>query len=180
MLRIGLMGGLRCHIPFHYAARLPRTLSAYSKKLDLSPLSRSNSTPDILRDVLTAQCYDLCKETSLTHAKGLSNDWGNEIYIKREDQQATFSFNIRGAANRISSLSTAESSRGVVAVGAGGHAMGVAHVARENGIKATIVTPLTTSPARLRMMEALGGENLEVSGDSGLDLHGQGWGLRTL
>ena len=60
-----------------------------------------------LRGVLDAQgtVYDIAKETSLTYASGLSQLLENHIYIKREDEQPVHSFKIRGAYNKLFSLS---------------------------------------------------------------------------
>ena len=66
--------------------------------------------------------YDVCKETSLDYAPTLSKMLGNEVFIKREDQQPVFSFKLRGAFNKIASLSQEERDCGIVACSAGNHA----------------------------------------------------------
>ena len=74
----------------------------------------------------------------------LSNRLGNEVYLKREDQQPIFSFKIRGAYNKIRSLSQEEKDKGVICVSAGNHGQGIALSAKKLGIKAKVVMPLTT------------------------------------
>ena len=64
-----------------------------------------------------------------------------QIFIKPENLQPVGSFKLRGAYNKISSLSAEERKRGVVAHSSGNHAQGVAFAARALGVKATIVMP---------------------------------------
>jgi threonine dehydratase len=71
---------------------------------------------------------------------------GGQLYLKPENLQAVGSFKIRGASNRLLSLSAEERSRGVIAYSSGNHAQGVARAAQRLGIKAVIVMP-TNSPA---------------------------------
>jgi len=66
-----------------------------------------------------------------------------EVYIKCESLQMTGSFKIRGALNRVRTLTDAEKKRGVIASSAGNHAQGVALSAKLYNIPATIVMPQT-------------------------------------
>ena len=76
-----------------------------------------------------------------TQAPTLSAKLANTILIKREDLQPVFSFKIRGAHNKIASLSREQVARGIVACSAGNHAQGVALSATNLGIDAVIVMP---------------------------------------
>lgn len=71
----------------------------------------------------------------------LSHEIGATAHVKAESLQRSGSFKIRGAYNKISSLTAEEKARGVVTGSAGNHAQGVAMAARLHGIKATIVFP---------------------------------------
>ena len=71
---------------------------------------------------------------------------GAQLYLKAESLQTVGSFKIRGASNRLLSLSPEERSRGVIAYSSGNHAQGVARAAQRLGIRAVIVMP-TNSPA---------------------------------
>ncbi len=84
------------------------------------------------------------KKTPLIYSDLFSDTSGNEIYIKPENLQKTGAFKIRGAYNKIAQLSDEEKSKGLVTSSAGNHAQGVAYAARELGVKATIVMPVTT------------------------------------
>jgi len=95
------------------------------KDENTSPLPNE---PDYLKLILTANVYsgNVVKETPLFKAVNLSNRVDNNILLKREDLQDVFSFKIRGAYNKILSLSEAEKKKGVIACSAGNHAQGVA------------------------------------------------------
>src|SRR5215831_14007923 len=80
------------------------------------------------------------------------------ILIKPENLQPIGSFKLRGAYNKISSLSADERARGVVAHSSGNHAQGVAFAARALGVKATIVMPSTAPKVKLEATRALGAE----------------------
>ncbi|KNC71001.1 hypothetical protein SARC_16468, partial [Sphaeroforma arctica JP610] len=61
--------------------------------------------------VLTARVYDVCKETPLDLAEGMSERFNNTILLKREDLQKVFSFKLRGAYNKIANLTAEEKQR---------------------------------------------------------------------
>ncbi|MBZ5507412.1 MAG: threonine/serine dehydratase [Acidobacteriia bacterium] len=81
-----------------------------------------------------------------------------QIFIKPENLQPIGSFKLRGAYNKISSLTPEERARGVVAHSSGNHAQGVAFAARALGVKATIVMPGTAPKVKLDATRALGAE----------------------
>jgi threonine dehydratase len=80
-----------------------------------------------------------------------------EIWLKLESLQPIGSFKLRGAANAILSAPRAELAAGVVTTSTGNMAQGVAWMARELDIPATIVVPDNASPAKLAAVERLGG-----------------------
>jgi threonine dehydratase len=85
-----------------------------------------------------------------------------EIWLKLENLQPIGSFKLRGAANAILSASRAELANGVVTTSTGNMAQGVAWMARELGVPATIVVPDNASPAKLAAVERLGGRIVRV------------------
>jgi threonine dehydratase len=106
----------------------------------------------LLRGVAVRTPLVLCK---------LPNDGqmnARQIYIKPENLQPIGSFKLRGAYNKISSLTPDERKRGVVAHSSGNHAQGVAYAARALGVKATIVMPRTGPQVKLDATRALGAE----------------------
>ena len=118
----------------------------------------------ILRAILTSRVYEVARETTLDMASRLSKRLENTIWLKREDQQPVFSFKIRGAYNRIASLSHAERAAGVITASAGNHAQGVALSAKHLGIRAVIVMPKTTPDIKVEAVRALDAE-VVLTGD---------------
>jgi threonine dehydratase len=90
------------------------------------------------------------ERTPMSHSRTLSKITGAEVWIKFENLQFTASFKERGALNKLSNLTDAEKSAGVVAMSAGNHAQGVAYHARRLDIPATIVMPKTTPFTKVR------------------------------
>ncbi len=87
---------------------------------------------------------DIVVQTPLAYAPYLSEHSGCEIYLKKENLQITGAFKIRGAYNKIASLSDAERACGVIAASAGNHAQGVAFSASKFDTRAVIVMPEST------------------------------------
>lgn len=113
---------------------------------------------DYLRKILLAPVYEVAKETDLTELTKLSARLGNQIYLKREDQQPVHSFKLRGAYNKLANLPEQQSQNGVVAASAGNHAQGMALAASKLGIQATIFMPITTPDIKVDNVRRLGAE----------------------
>ena len=96
--------------------------------------------------------------TPMLPAPRLSELTGARVHVKYENLQVTNSFKDRGAFVKLSSLSTAERARGVIAMSAGNHAQAVAYHARRLGIKATIVMPETTPFVKVEATRAHGAD----------------------
>jgi threonine dehydratase len=88
-----------------------------------------------------------------------------EIYLKLETLQPIGSFKIRGAANAIRSAPESARAQGLVTASAGNMAQGVAWVARELGLPATIAVPEHAPEAKLAAIERLGGRVLKLPYD---------------
>ena len=130
----------------------------------LTPKARHTAAAYLQR-ILTARVYDVAKETALEPARSLSRRLGNQVLLKREDQQAVFSFKLRGAYNKMVRLSAAELARGVICASAGNHAQGVALAAKRLGTHAVVVMPVTTPRLKVDAVAALGAE-VVLFGDS--------------
>ena len=118
-----------------------------------------------LRAILTAPVYDVAQRTALEPARRLSARLGENVLLKREDQQPVFSFKLRGAYTRLARLTPEERTRGVLAVSAGNHAQGVALGAKHLGLDAVIVMPATTPKIKYASVQALGARAV-LHGDS--------------
>ncbi|MFP3493123.1 threonine ammonia-lyase, biosynthetic [Pseudomonas sp. SIMBA_059] len=111
-----------------------------------------------VKKILAAPVYDLAVRTPLQAAPALSALLGNQVLLKREDLQPTFSFKIRGAYNRLVQLTAEQKARGVVTASAGNHAQGVALAARELGIRPRIVMPCTTPELKVLGVRSRGAD----------------------
>ncbi|NOQ64891.1 MAG: threonine ammonia-lyase, biosynthetic [Methyloprofundus sp.] len=109
-----------------------------------------------IEKILRAKVYELAGESPLDFAPALSKRYQNQIFLKREDLQSVFSFKLRGAYNKIASLSESARQHGVIAASAGNHAQGVALSAKKLGIKSLIVMPITTPEIKVNAVRALG------------------------
>ena len=89
---------------------------------------------------------------------------GCDLYLKPENLQVTGSFKVRGAYYKISQLSDAEKSAGVIACSAGNHAQGVALAARENHIQATICIPAGAPIQKVEATKSYGADVVLLKG----------------
>ena len=101
-------------------------------------------------------------KTPLQHNKRLSDLYGADIYLKREDLQEVRSYKIRGAYNLMASLTTSEKAKGVVTASAGNHAQGVAKSASLLKIKATIFMPVVTPLQKIDKVKHFGKEWINI------------------
>ena len=96
--------------------------------------------------------------TPLFHSRTFSDLAGCEVYLKAENLQRTGSFKIRGATNKIRSLTPEEGNRGIITASSGNHGQAVAFAARSCGYKATVIMPEGGSPAKAESIRAYGAE----------------------
>lgn len=113
-----------------------------------------------LDDVLDARerVAEVARHTPLEYSHSFSEMTGAEVYPKLETFQRTGSFKIRGAINRIVTLSDAEQSAGVVTASAGNHAQGVALAATRAGVDAVVVMPEHAPIAKVKATRGYGAE----------------------
>ena len=101
---------------------------------------------------------DVVVDTPFSFAPHLSSIAGCDVYLKKENLQVTGAFKIRGAYNKIASLSDEQRACGVVAASAGNHAQGVALSALKFGIRAVIVMPESTPLTKINGVKHYGAE----------------------
>ena len=97
-------------------------------------------------------------ETPLAYAPYLSEITDTNVFLKKENLQVTGAFKIRGAYNKIASLTHEQRVCGVVAASAGNHAQGVALSAQKFAIKAFIVMPESTPLTKINGVKHYGAE----------------------
>lgn len=105
----------------------------------------------------------IVEETPVYVSETFSRLCGRQVRLKAENLQRTGSFKIRGAVNKLATLSPAEREAGVVAASAGNHGQAVAWAARELGIRARIYVPLDAPMAKVEACRNYGAET-ELSG----------------
>jgi threonine dehydratase len=91
----------------------------------------------------------IAEETPIYLSETFSRRCGREVRLKAENLQRTGSFKVRGAVNKLSTLSAEERAAGVVAASAGNHGQAVAWAARELGVPATIYVPIDAPMAKV-------------------------------
>jgi threonine dehydratase len=101
-------------------------------------------------------------KTPLQYHRKLSEKFGCEVYLKREDLQVVRSYKIRGAYNLISSLDEEQRNRGVVCASAGNHAQGVALSCKLLNIKGVIYMPAITPKQKINQVKMFGNSHIEV------------------
>ncbi|MFC3032951.1 threonine ammonia-lyase, biosynthetic [Pseudoalteromonas fenneropenaei] len=110
---------------------------------------------DYFRAIIQANMEPLARVTEVSEMAALSEQLGNQVWLKREDQQPVYSFKLRGAYNKLRQLPAGSH---VVTASAGNHAQGVALSAAHLGHQATIVMPVTTPEIKVNAVRKLGGQ----------------------
>ncbi|MEA2073689.1 MAG: threonine ammonia-lyase [Campylobacterota bacterium] len=101
---------------------------------------------------------DVVVQTPLAYAPYLSEISDADVYLKKENLQVTGAFKIRGAYNKVASLSAEQRACGVIAASAGNHAQGVALSASKFDARAVIVMPESTPLTKVNGVKYFGAE----------------------
>lgn len=99
-------------------------------------------------------------ETPILDSPELSDCTGAHVWLKLENLQVTGSFKVRGAANKMLTLSKAEAERGVVTCSSGNHGRAVAYVADLLDITAVVCVPEWVDPTKLEAIRRHGAETV--------------------
>ena len=125
--------------------------------------------PDLDNIYLAAErLQGVAVHTPLMHNLNLSECYGANIYLKREDLQVVRSYKIRGAYNKMATLSKEQLAKGVVCASAGNHAQGLAYACRKLEVNGTIFMPTTTPAQKIKQVGMFGKEfvKIELVGDT--------------
>jgi threonine dehydratase len=106
----------------------------------------------------------IAEETPIYLSETFSRRVGREVRLKAENLQRTGAFKVRGAVNKLTTLSPEERAAGVVAASAGNHGQAVAWAARQLGIRATIFVPVTAPMAKIEACRNYGAAT-EMAGE---------------
>ena len=104
-------------------------------------------------------------ETPIERIEGLVPNIGTELFFKLENLQTTGSFKLRGAGNKLLSLSPDQAAQGVIAASNGNHGLGVAAAARRAGITAEVYVSKHVSPSKVRRIEEHGAHIKRIGND---------------
>ncbi len=106
---------------------------------------------------------DLFAPTPLQRNEHLSNRYGADIWLKREDLTPVRSYKIRGAMNAMRKVIAKHPDQGLfVCASAGNHAQGVAFASRHFGVKGVIFMPVTTPQQKIDKTRVFGGDSIEI------------------
>lgn len=105
---------------------------------------------------------EVVEQTPLSKSNTYSKKFDATVLLKREDLQMVRSYKIRGAYNKISSLSQEDRARGVVCASAGNHAQGLAMSCEILGIQGTIYMPSPTPKQKVEQTQMFGGKHTEI------------------
>ena len=105
---------------------------------------------------------EILEPTPFMKNNNLSDIYDAEIYLKREDLQMVRSYKIRGAYNKIRSLSAESLENGIVCASAGNHAQGVAFSCSKLKIMGSIFMPVTTPKQKIEQVRMFGREFIEI------------------
>ena len=127
----------------------------------------TQKTAPTLADIQEARrrLRGIAEETPIYLSETFSRRCGREVRLKAENLQRTGAFKIRGAVNRLATLSPEERAAGVVAASAGNHGQAVAWAARELGVRARIFVPVTAPMAKIEACRNYGAETEMVGAD---------------
>lgn len=101
-------------------------------------------------------------KTPLEYNERLSKKHRCNIFLKREDKQLVRSFKIRGAFNKINSLSENKKENGIVCASAGNHAQGVAYTCKNLEIKGDIFLPIKTPIQKINRIKTFSNGNCDI------------------
>jgi threonine dehydratase len=113
-----------------------------------------------IEDVLAARdrVAETSRHTPLVYSHTFSAMTGADVHVKQEMLQRTGAFKIRGATNRIATLTDAQREKGVVTASAGNHAQGVALAATRMGVDSIVVMPEDAPISKIKATRSYGAE----------------------
>lgn len=114
-------------------------------------------TLDLIREA-AARIAGRVHRTPVVTSQSFNRVAGREVFFKCENLQRAGAFKIRGATNKIRSLTDEEKQRGVIAVSSGNHAQAVALASREAGIRAVVAIPADAPKAKVEATRNYGAD----------------------
>ena len=128
--------------------------------MEFNKLTHVPSLSDIKQ--VAKELRGIVQQSPLEFSKPLSERFGAQIFVKREDLQRVRSYKIRGAYYKLSNLPTEARSQGIVAASAGNHAQGVAFACAQLGIHGYIFMPATTPLQKVEAVRFFGKDFIRI------------------
>jgi len=113
--------------------------------------------------IVADQLKSVVKQTPLEFSVALSDRYGVQVFLKREDLQTVRSYKIRGAYFKISNIPESLRPQGIVAASAGNHAQGVAFACAKKKIQGNIFMPKSTPIQKLEAVRFFGREYIRIN-----------------
>ena len=123
-----------------------------------------NVYPSVIQAQERIHAYIL--QTPVEYSPWLSKLTGADVWLKMEHLQITGSFKLRGAANKILSLSDSEKQTGVITASTGNHGSALAYIAAKAHCKVTVYLPENVPPTKVALMKLYGAELTYFGEDS--------------
>src|SRR5918999_5411611 len=120
-------------------------------------------TPTDIRDA-RERIAGVARETPVYSSETFSRIASRDVWLKAENLQRTGAFKVRGAVNKVATLTEDERAAGVVAASAGNHGQAVAWAARQAGVKARIYVPQDAPMSKVEACRTYGAETI-MGGD---------------
>lgn len=126
----------------------------------------NNTSSEVVEEVLAAEgrIRSHIRETPLEYSAYLSRSSGGRVYLKLENLQLTGSFKLRGAMNKLLSLTEEQKSKGIVTASSGNHGAAVAYALKRLDMTGTIFLPENTAQAKVESLR-LAGADIQFYGD---------------
>ena len=105
---------------------------------------------------------EVFEETPLQRNEHLSERYGAEIWLKREDLTPVRSYKLRGAFNAMRKVLARGAAPVFVCASAGNHAQGVAYICQHFGVRGVIFMPVTTPQQKIGKTTKFGGDSIEI------------------
>jgi threonine dehydratase len=135
----------------------------FAKLFSLNVMDNTHSSPTLDHIFLAAErLRGVINHTPILYNAHLSEQYQANIYLKREDLQTVRSYKIRGAYNKMASMTREALAGGVVCASAGNHAQGVAYACRKMEVKGAIFMPTTTPAQKIKQVRLFGKEWIEI------------------
>lgn len=127
---------------------------------------KSEALFEIVKEAKEAErrIREFIRKTPLEHSPYLSRIGKGNAYLKLENTQISGSFKLRGALNKLLSLSEGEKTKGIITASSGNHGMAVAYGLKAFNINGRIFLPTNASPIKIKALQDYGAQ-IELFGD---------------